>query len=317
MDSIYQSVKGLCKAIMNLLVAVVDLLAGILNGIACLFEKIKPHASRQFQEIRENGGLKFGTLAKKNGTERKLKKFPVGAGNKSFDEAKVQAVRKELTKKVVNRDTYDLAYSEASYNGQNRSQMALAAMLALLGIIVLLSTTKAGYWNWGALIVVLVAAGAGACVVIYSGKKIQQKNTLIRMILEQEFTEYQMVVEAAGQKAQQEEKADTVQVQTEDPCEVTEEKFKEEKSEPVTGDVKSEEQIEACVEVVKSEENMDQNPVSKSEVPSSEEMESAQKDIAAVEQEAEQVEAEPETQMKVMPDETIAEPLQENQAVNA
>lgn len=45
MDNIYQSVKGLCRAIINLLVAVVDLLAGILNGIACLFEKIRPHAS--------------------------------------------------------------------------------------------------------------------------------------------------------------------------------------------------------------------------------------------------------------------------------
>ena len=34
MDNIYQSVKGLCRAIINLLVAVVELLAGILNGIA-------------------------------------------------------------------------------------------------------------------------------------------------------------------------------------------------------------------------------------------------------------------------------------------
>ena len=216
----------------------------------------------------------------------------MGAGNKSFDEAKVQAVRAELTKKVVNRDTYDLAYSEASYNGQNRCQMALAAMLTLLGIIVLLSTTKAGYWNWGVLIVVLVAAGVVACAVIYSGKKVQQKNTLIRMILEQEFAEYQTVVEAAGQKSQKEDETDTVQVQTEDSCEVTEEeskeeKSKEEKSEPVTADAKAEEQIEACVEVVKSEENVDQNPASESEVQSSEEMESAQKDIAAVEQEAE------------------------------
>ena len=49
MDNIYQSVKGLCRAIINLLVAVVDLLAGILNGIACLFEKIRPHASGQFR----------------------------------------------------------------------------------------------------------------------------------------------------------------------------------------------------------------------------------------------------------------------------
>lgn len=265
MDNIYQSVKGLCKAIMNLLVAVVDLLAGILNGIACLFEKIKPHASRQFQEIRENGGLKFGTFAKKDDAEKRPKKFSVGEGNKSFDETKVQTIREELAKRVVNRDTYDLAYSEASYNGQNRCQMALVAMLALLGIIVLLSTTRAAYWNWGALIVVLLVAGAVACAVIYSGKKVQQKNTLIRLILEQEFAEYQTVVEAAGQKEQKEDETDTVQVQTEDSCEVTEETTKEEKSEPVTGDAKAEEQIESCAEVIKSEENVDQNPTSESE----------------------------------------------------
>ena len=226
MDNIYQSVKGLCKAFMNLLVAVVDLLAGILNGIACLFEKIKPHASRQFQEIRENGGLKFATFAKKDDAEKSPKKFPVGTGKKSFDEAGVQAIREELTKKVVNRDTYDLAYSEASYNGQNRCQMALAAMLSLLGIFVLSGVAGVANRNRGALIVVIVAAGAVACAVIYSGKKVQQKNTLIRMILEQEFAEYQMVVEAAGQNAQKEEETDTEQVQTEDSIERTEEKEK-------------------------------------------------------------------------------------------
>ena len=80
MDNIYQAVKGLCKAIMNLLVAVVDLLAGILNGIACLFEKIKPHASRQFQEIRENGGLKFGTYARQADTEKSPEKLRMEQG---------------------------------------------------------------------------------------------------------------------------------------------------------------------------------------------------------------------------------------------
>ncbi len=253
MDNIYQSVKGLCKAIMNLFVAVVDLLAGILNGIACLFEKIKPHASRQFQEIRENGGFKFSIIAKKDDAEKNSKKFPAGAGNKNFDEARVQAIRGELTKKVVNRDTYDLAYSEASYSGQNRCQMALAAMLALLGIIVLLGATGAANWNWGALVVVLAAAGAVACVVIYSGKKVQQKNTLIRMILEQEFAEYQTVVEAAGQNVQKEEETDTVRTQTEDSCEVTEEKAKEEQSESMTVDATSEDRIESCAEGATSE----------------------------------------------------------------
>lgn len=234
MDNIYQAIKGLCKAIMNLLVAVVDLLAGILNGIACLFEKIKPHASRQFQEIRENGGLKFGTYARQADTEKSPEKLRMGAGNKSSDEARVQAIREELTKKVVNRDTYHLACSEAAYDGQNRCQTALAVMLTLVGIIVLLGVTGVSNAGREALMVVLLIAGAAACTVIYSGKKVRQKNALIRMILEQEFAEYQTIVEAAGQKEQREEETDTVQAQAEDSAECTEENAKEEKSESAT-----------------------------------------------------------------------------------
>ena len=222
MDNIYQAVKGLCKAIMNLLVAVVDLLAGILNGIACLFEKIKPHASRQFQEIRENGGLKFGTYARKADTEKSPEKLRRETGNKSFDEAKVQAIREELT------DTYNLAYSEASYDGQNRCQIVLAVMLTLVGMCVLSGVAGVPNAGRGALMIVLLIAGAAACAVIYSGKKVRQKNALIRMILEQELAEYQTVVEAAGQKEQREEETDTVQEQAEDSTECTEENAKEE-----------------------------------------------------------------------------------------
>lgn len=265
MDNIYQAVKGLCKAIMNLLVAVVDLLAGILNGIACLFEKIKPHASRQFQEIRENGGLKFGTYARKADTEKSPEKLRRETGNKSFDEAKVQAIREELTKKVVNRDTYNLAYSEASYDGQNRCQIVLAVMLTLVGMCVLSGVAGVPNAGRGALMIVLLIAGAAACAVIYSGKKVRQKNALIRMILEQEFAEFITVVEAEEQKAQKEEDPDTEQTQAEDSTERTEAKVKEEKLEAVTVDAKAEEQIESCAEVVKPKENMDQDHTSKSE----------------------------------------------------
>lgn len=265
MDNIYQSVKGLCRAIINLLVAVVDLLAGILNGIACLFEKIRPHASRQFQEIRENGGLKFGTYARKADTEKSPEKLRRETGNKSFDEAKVQAIREELTKKVVNRDTYNLAYSEASYDGQNRCQIVLAVMLTLVGMCVLSGVAGVPNAGRGALMIVLLIAGAAACAVIYSGKKVQQKNTLIRMILEQEFAEFITVVEAEEQKAQKEEDPDTEQTQAEVLTERTEVKVKKEKLEAVTVDAKAEEQIESCAEVVKPEENMDQDHTTKSE----------------------------------------------------
>lgn len=265
MDNIYQSVKGLCRAIINLLVAVVDLLAGILNGIACLFEKIRPHASGQF---RENGGRKSGGCTEEENAEKSLKRLSAEGmkeGNRAPGRSMIQALREELQKKVVDRDTYNLAYSEASYNVQNRCQMALAAILTLSGMIILLGVTGTANQNREALIVVLLAAGAVACTMIYSSRRVQQKNTLIRMILEQEFAEFITVVEAEEQKAQKEEDPDTEQTQAEDSTERTEAKVKEEKLEAVTVDAKAEEQIESCAEVVKPEENMDQDHTSKSE----------------------------------------------------
>ena len=171
MDNIYQSVKGLCRAIINLLVAVVDLLAGILNGIACLFEKIRPHASGQFRELRENGSRKSGVCTEEENAGKSLKRLFPGVmrrGNRTSDRSMIQALREELQKKVVDRDTYNLAYSEASYNGQNRCQMALAVILTLSGMIILLEGTGTANQNREALIVVLLAAGAVACTMIYS-----------------------------------------------------------------------------------------------------------------------------------------------------
>lgn len=268
MDNIYQSVKGLCRAIINLLVAVVDLLAGILNGIACLFEKIRPHASGQLRELWENGGRKSGVCTEEENAGKGLKRLSAGEmkeGNRASGRSMIQALREELQKKVVDRDTYNLVYSEASYNGQNRCQMALAAMLTLSGMIILLGVTGTANQNREALIVVLLAAGTVACTMIYSSRRVQQKNTLIRMILEQEFAEFITVVEAEGQNAQKEEDPDTEQTQAEDSTERTEAKVKEEKLEAVTVEVKAEEQIESCAEVVKPEENMDQDHTSKSE----------------------------------------------------
>ena len=231
MDNIYQSVKGLCRAIINLLVAVVDLLTGILNGIACLFEKISPHASGQFRELRENGSRKSGVCTEEENAGKSLKRLSTGVmrrGNRTSDRSMIQALREELQKKVVDRDTYNLAYSEASYDGQNRCQIVLAVMLTLVGMCVLSGVAGVPNAGRGALMIVLLIAGAAACAVIYSGKKVRQKNALIRMILEQELAEYQTVVEAAGQKEQREEETDTVQEQAEDSTECTEENAKEE-----------------------------------------------------------------------------------------
>lgn len=55
MDQIYQAVKGFLKSVVNLFVAAIGLLAGIIDGIAFIMEKIKPRASRRFNEDWRKG----------------------------------------------------------------------------------------------------------------------------------------------------------------------------------------------------------------------------------------------------------------------
>ncbi len=115
-------------------------------------------------------------------------------------------------------------------------------MLTLVGIIVLLGVTGVSNAGRGVLIVVLLIAGAAACAVIYSGKKIRQKNALVRMILEQEFAEYQTVVKA---EESQPEKKDIAAVE-----QVTEQETEQE-TEPVGAepDTESETQIKVVPEM--------------------------------------------------------------------
>ena len=190
MDNLYQAIKGLCKAVINLVVALLDLLAGIFNGIACLFEKIRPRASRQFHEIRENGGLKFSTFRQTSGEEKEDKKIFGKNTGKASDEGKIQTIRERLTGKVVSRDTYYQTYIEASYNSRERELIVLIAFLSLLSVILLLGMTGISGGSWLALTVVILLAALAACALILFIRKKEQNSSLIRMILEEEFGEY-------------------------------------------------------------------------------------------------------------------------------
>lgn len=190
MDNLYQAIKGLCKAIINLFVALLDFLAGIFNGIACLFEKIRPRASRQFHEIRENGGLKFSSFQQTSGEEKENKKIFGRNTGKASDEVKIQSIRERLSEKVVSRDTYYQTYSEASYSSRERELIVLIAFLSLLSVILLLGMTGISGGVWLVLTVVILLAAAVACVGIHFIRKKEQNNSLIRMILEEEFVEH-------------------------------------------------------------------------------------------------------------------------------
>lgn len=156
MDNLYQAIKGLCKAVINLVVALLDLLAGIFNGIACLFEKIRPRASRQFHEIRENEGLKFSSFRKTSGEEMEDKKVFGKNTGKGLDEEKIQSIRERLTGKVVSRDTYYQTYTKASYSSREHELIVLIAFLSLLSVILLLGMTGISGGSWLALTVVIL-----------------------------------------------------------------------------------------------------------------------------------------------------------------
>lgn len=194
MDNLYQAIKGLCKAIINLFVALLDLLAGIFNGIACLFEKIRPRASRQFHEIRENGGLKFSSFQKKSGEEKDAKKLFGKSAVKGADEVKIQSIRERLTGKVTNRDTYYQAYNEVSCSSRERELIILIAFLSLLSVILLLGMTGISGGIWLVLTIVILLIALAACAMVYFLRKKEQNSSLARMILEEEFAEYKSVV---------------------------------------------------------------------------------------------------------------------------
>ncbi len=97
MDNIYQAVKGFVRSIINLFVAVIELFAGIIDGMAVILGKLRPRASRRLDEIVQSkeGLAKHGIFG-----NNRLREAP---GN---DEELVKEIRSELQEKVTSRECY-------------------------------------------------------------------------------------------------------------------------------------------------------------------------------------------------------------------
>lgn len=107
-----------------------------------------------------------------------------------MDEGKIQSIRERLTEKVVSRDTYYQTYTKASYSSREHELIVLIAFLSLLSVILLLGMTGISGGIWLALTVVILLAALAACARIHFIRKKEQNDSLIRMILEEEFVEY-------------------------------------------------------------------------------------------------------------------------------
>lgn len=111
MDAIYQAIKNLLKSFVNLFVAVVELFAGLINGVASLFLKLRPE--------------KFVLKGKNAGEKLKMGKFAI-SGKIAADEELVCKVRNELKEKITDRNKYILAKAEVEIFENSRIRSVFA-----------------------------------------------------------------------------------------------------------------------------------------------------------------------------------------------
>lgn len=111
MDAIYQAIKNLLKSFVNLFVAVVELFAGLINGAASLFLKLRP------------GEL---VLRGRNAGEKLKKDKSALTGKTAANEELVCKVRNELKEKITDRNKYILAKAEVEVFECSKIRSSLA-----------------------------------------------------------------------------------------------------------------------------------------------------------------------------------------------
>ena len=105
MDMIYQTIKNLLKAVVNLFVAVIELISGVFNWLASLLLKLRPNASGTNDDTTE--GKSTGDKLM-NGRFTRTKSVEV-------NETLVQQVRDDLKERITTRDAYILAKAETRF----------------------------------------------------------------------------------------------------------------------------------------------------------------------------------------------------------
>ena len=102
MDMIYQTIKNLLKAIVNLFVAVIELISGLFNWLASLLLKLRPGISGTKDEMSENKSAEDALM---NGRR-------MGTKTREISETLVQQVRDELAGRITSKDAYILAKAD-------------------------------------------------------------------------------------------------------------------------------------------------------------------------------------------------------------
>lgn len=116
MDMIYQTIKNLLKAVVNLFVAVIELISGVFNWLASLLLKLRPNESGTNDETTE--GKSTGDKLM-NGRFTRIKSVEV-------NETLVQQVRDDLKERITTRDAYILAKAGVEVFEQSHIKKAFA-----------------------------------------------------------------------------------------------------------------------------------------------------------------------------------------------
>lgn len=182
MDGVYQAVKSFLKSFVNLFVAIIELFTALINGMASLIGKLRPHISERYAELKSSSSnvgrarwrIKWqseSTLDLRNG-----------------EEIVVEEIRTQLNEKVSSRDQYLFLYAKVKEKNINiYAIILLAFVLVLAGGIVVSGSTGSNEIRIFALIFMLLVCAA-ACLMMIRYQKQEVYRRIYRLILEEEFS---------------------------------------------------------------------------------------------------------------------------------
>ena len=172
MDDIYYSIKGLLKAFLNLFLAFIDLVSGLINGLAAIRVRLRPHISQRYTELKDGKVIK--------GKESIL-------NTREQDEILVEEIRNELKQKVTSREKYYYLNACASNEGIGFYAVIVSVLLfALSGISMVFGISYYIEVRIAGIVMMFVLCLA-ACIIIIRHQKKILKNKLMKQILEEEF----------------------------------------------------------------------------------------------------------------------------------
>ncbi|MBD5462484.1 MAG: hypothetical protein HDR24_05415 [Lachnospiraceae bacterium] len=213
MDAVYQAVKNFLKSFVNLFVAIIELFTTLINGVAFVIGKLRPHISEKYAELKNNGSKLSDTA--RWGTKGKR-------GNvlewKDGEEELAEKIRVQLNEKITGRNQYLFLYAKVSETNFSFYAIILSVLaLVLAGGI----TLGSGYGSDDIFLfalIVMTLACAAACIMIIHNQKKEMYNRIIRQILEEEFRDrdWEKNSETAAANQENEKSCETVTKQNEE-----------------------------------------------------------------------------------------------------